>query len=321
MPDTVQGVIMSRIDHLETRQQLVLKTASVLGRDFAVDQVRDIFPATGERSHVAEELRALTERGLLSASDGSAYSFRHGMTREVAYGSLVYSQRRQLHRAAATWLEAHSEHLDALDAPLADHWLRAAGDANADVDALAKAEFYLIRAGAAALRQGAFVEAEDFLGQALACHERLPERDRSQTRELEILRHLGTATFAIRGFGSADSAASTSGRSSWPAAGSRTGNCSRSSGASGSRRTSWRPSVPSGSATSSCRLPRAKTTTSSGSRPITRCGQVSSRSRTIRARAGTSMPACGCIDPSGTSGTVPSSVGTIPARAPSARLP
>ncbi len=93
---------------------------------------------------------------------------------------------------------------DALDALLAYHWLRAAGDADADVDALAKAEFYLTRAGAAALRQGAFVEAEDFLGQALACHERLPERDRSQTRELEILRHLGTATFAIRGFGSPD---------------------------------------------------------------------------------------------------------------------
>ncbi len=204
VPDTVQGVIMSRIDHLEGRQQLVLKTASVLGRDFAVDQVRDIFPAEGERGHVAEELRALTERGLLSAAGGSAYSFRHGMTREVAYGSLVYSQRRQLHRAAATWLEDHSENPDALDALLAYHWLRAAGDAGGDVDALGKAEFYLARAGAAALRQGAFVEAEDFLGQALACHARLPERDRSQTSELEILRHLGTATFAIRGFGSPD---------------------------------------------------------------------------------------------------------------------
>jgi tetratricopeptide (TPR) repeat protein len=204
VPDTVQGVIMSRIDHLEARQQLVLKTASVLGRDFAVDQVRDIFPAEGERGHVANELSALTARGLLSAAGGSAYTFRHGMTREVAYESLVYSQRRLLHRAAAIWLEDHAENLDAVDALLAHHWLRAAGDAGVDVDALGKAEFYLARAGAAAVRQGAFVEAEEFLGQALACHARLPERDRSQMRELEILRHLGTATFAIRGFGSPD---------------------------------------------------------------------------------------------------------------------
>jgi len=204
VPDTVQGVVMSRIDHLEPRQQLLLKTASVLGRDFSVEQVRDIFPADGERDRVAEELSALTERGLLTAAGGGSYAFRHGMTREVAYGSLVYSQRRRLHRAAATWLEDHTETLEALDPLLAHHWIRAAGDAGADVDALRKAEFYLARAGAAALRQGAFVEAEDFLGQALACHERLPASDRSEMGELEILRHLGTATFAVRGFGSSD---------------------------------------------------------------------------------------------------------------------
>lgn len=205
VPDTVQGVILSRIDRLEARQQLLLKVASIFGRNFQLDQVRDVFPAEGDDDRVAEDLRALTERGLLAPAGDSAFAFRHAMTRDVVYGSMVYAQRRLLHRAAATWLEDQPDDLERSDAVLAHHWLQAAGDARVDAEAVRKAAFYLARAGAAALRQGAFVEAEDFLSQALACHARLPDSDRSRADELEILRHLGTATFAIRGFGSPES--------------------------------------------------------------------------------------------------------------------
>jgi len=204
VPETVQGVIMSRVDHLAARQQLLLKVASVLGRDFELDQVRDLFPVDDERWRVADDLRVLADRGLLIAASGSTYTFRHGMSREVVYGSMVYAQRRRLHRAAAVWLEGRSDGREAADAALAHHWLEAAGDASDDTVALAKATRYLARAGAGALRQGAFVEAEDFLRNALSCHERLPERERSHSEELEILRHLGTATWTVRGFGSPD---------------------------------------------------------------------------------------------------------------------
>jgi tetratricopeptide (TPR) repeat protein len=205
VPDTVQGVILSRIDHLEARQQLLLKVGSIFGRSFQLDQVRDVFPAEGEHDHIAEDLRALIERGLLTFAGDASFAFRHAMTQDVVYESMVYAQRRLLHGAAAIWLEDHPEDLERGDAVLAHHWLQAAGDARVDVAALHKAAFYLARAGSAALRQGAFVEAEDFLSQALACHARIPVSDRSRTDELEILRHLGTATFAIRGFGSPES--------------------------------------------------------------------------------------------------------------------
>ncbi len=207
VPDTVQGVITSRVDHLDARQQLLLKVASVLGPSFDLDLVRDVFPVDAERERIAGDLRELEERGLLNAAEPasrSSYTFRHAITREVVYGSMLYAQRRQLHRAAASRLENRYEDLEPLDELLAHHWLRAAGEGSDDIEALRKAEFHLTRSGTAAVRQGAFVEAEAFLSQALSCHGRLPESDRSHQRELGILKPLGTATFATHGFGSAD---------------------------------------------------------------------------------------------------------------------
>ena len=207
VPDTVQGVITSRVDHLEARQQLLLKVASVLGPAFDLDLVRDVLPVETDRERIAGDLRELQERGLLNAAEPasrSSYTFRHAITREVVYGSMLYAQRRQIHRAAASVLENRREDPDPLDELLAHHWLRAAGEGSDDIEALRKAELHLTRAGAAAVRQGAFVEAEAFLSQALSCHGRLPESDRSHQRELEILKPLGTATFATHGFGSAD---------------------------------------------------------------------------------------------------------------------
>ncbi len=202
VPETVHGVILSRIDRLDDEQQLLLKTASVFGRSFELDQVRDVFPAEIARGRVAAELAVLTERGLLAPAGELRFTFRHAMTRDVVYGSLVYAQRRTLHRSAAVWLEQHSDDLARGDAVLAHHWLQAAGDhGHVDAEALRRAAFYLARAGQSALRQGAFPEAEEFLSQALACHERLPDVARTRADELEILKGLGTATFATRGFG------------------------------------------------------------------------------------------------------------------------
>lgn len=206
VPDTVQGVVASRIDQLEARQQLLLKVASVIGRTFDVEPVRDLFPASDERPRIVDDLVALEARGLIEATtpDRRTFAFGHAIIRDVAYESMLHAQRRELHRAAAGWLEERAtEHPAALEPILAHHWLQAAGDGD-DSGALGKAELHLTRAGVDALRQGAFVGAESFLSKALSCHERLPEDRQDQLRELEILRHLTTASFATHGFGSSE---------------------------------------------------------------------------------------------------------------------
>jgi class 3 adenylate cyclase/tetratricopeptide (TPR) repeat protein len=204
VPDTIQGVVASRIDHLEAPQQMLLKVASVLGRTFDLEPVRDLFPDKSERTRIANDLKAIEERGLIEATtkDRRSFTFGHAIVRDVAYQSMLHAQRRELHRAAALWLEARSTGGSQAREPiLAHHWLQAAGQSD-DIEALGKAELHLTRAGLNALRQGAFVEAESFLSDAHSCHVRLPDDLRDQLREIEILRHLTTASFATHGFGS-----------------------------------------------------------------------------------------------------------------------
>jgi tetratricopeptide (TPR) repeat protein len=206
VPDTVQGVVASRIDSLEARQQMLLKVASVFGRTFDPEAVRDLLPEETARELVADDLESIEGRGLIEATnaDPGSFAFAHSIVRDVSYQSMLHSQRRELHRAAAGWLEARRpERSQTLEPILAHHWLNAAGDGD-DAEALSKAELHLTSAGLNALRQGAFVEAESFLLDAHSCHLRLPEDMRDQMREIEILKHLTTASFATHGFGSSE---------------------------------------------------------------------------------------------------------------------
>jgi predicted ATPase len=83
------------------------------------------------------------------------------VTQEVAYGLLLYAQRRQLHRAVAQWYEqTQAEDLASLYPLLAYHWGRA--------EEPTKTLAYLELAGEQALRVGAYQEAVDFLTEALS---------------------------------------------------------------------------------------------------------------------------------------------------------
>ena len=59
-PDTVQGVITSRIDRLPPQQQLTLKVASIIGRIFTVRLLNDIYPIRSETDQLRYDLNMLT---------------------------------------------------------------------------------------------------------------------------------------------------------------------------------------------------------------------------------------------------------------------
>ena len=208
-PGTVQNVVTSRIDQLDAGAQFVLRIASVIGRTFDADLLTAVYPIADDREEVTRHLLVLEERGLIRREEGASgevLAFRHAITRDVAYESILYSQRRHLHRAVAAELEASYEDHRGLEPILAHHWERAAGDGTDDGEALHKAEGYLTESGLGALRHGAFIEARDFLKRALAVQERAPEGNDS-LRTLEILKHLGTATFATSGYGASETRA------------------------------------------------------------------------------------------------------------------
>jgi hypothetical protein len=163
-PDTMQGVVASRIDRLAPRQELALKVASVIGRLFTFHLLRDIHPIEADRGALRVFLDDLQRQDftvLDTPAPNLAYLFRHVVTQEVAYGLLLASQRRQLHRAVAEWYEqTQVEDLASLYPLLAYHWGRA--------EEPTKTLTYLELAGEQALRLGAYQEAVDLLTQALS---------------------------------------------------------------------------------------------------------------------------------------------------------
>ncbi len=162
-PDTVQGVVTSRIDRLVPCEQLTLKVASVIGRSFSCQILQEMFPVEKDRSEQPAQLRALTQRDLIALEDLNedlAYQFRHVITQEVAYDLIPPTQRQELHRAIAEWYEAeYGEDLAPYYALLAKHW--------SHTNQTDKALMYLEKSGENAAKQFANLEVIQFFTQAM----------------------------------------------------------------------------------------------------------------------------------------------------------
>jgi tetratricopeptide (TPR) repeat protein len=162
-PDTVQGVIRSRIDRLAPSHQLALKAASVVGRVFALRAVHEIYPLASEKPQVGtyfEYLRRLDFTPLNSEMPDLTYLFKHVITQEVAYNLMTFSQRQTFHQAVAGWYEqTFAEDLSPYYGVLAYHWSNAK-DPQKTIE-------YLEKAGEQAMLNFANREAIDFFEEAL----------------------------------------------------------------------------------------------------------------------------------------------------------
>jgi len=202
VPDTVHGVITGRIDRLTPRQQLALKVASVIGREFAFRTLRDIHPIEPDKTSLGEDLDALAQRDLVQIATlepDLTYRFKHIITQEVAYNLLPFGQRRQLHRSVGEWYERTSgADLAPLSALLAHHWSQAA---QATAALAPKAIAYLEKAAAQALGSYANQEALRFLTEALgldaATRQGAGSRNGAGRRRARWERQLGEAYYQL----------------------------------------------------------------------------------------------------------------------------
>jgi class 3 adenylate cyclase len=170
LPETVQGVVLTRIDRLAPPQQLTLKVASVIGRSFAYRLLADVHPIAADRPALPDQLDSMRRRNLvlLEAPEPQlAWMFKHVITRDVAYDLMLHAQRRPLHRAIAEWYEQHQIELPRFYPLLAYHWSRSG--------VAAKAVKYQGLAGEQALTSGAYREATLFLTAALERDAPAPE--------------------------------------------------------------------------------------------------------------------------------------------------
>lgn len=121
IPDTLQGVIMSRIDQLLPESKRVLQIASVMGRNFSHDVLRHVI---GTQNGMVNELERLVNQDLIVPRQEKAEcKFKHVFTQESVYQSLLRSDRRDLHQKIGETLELiYTSHLDEQALLLAHHF-------------------------------------------------------------------------------------------------------------------------------------------------------------------------------------------------------
>src|SRR5581483_9871144 len=151
IPDTIQGVIMARVDRLPRPTRHVLQVASVLGRSFYYRILARVIP---DGVDLDAELAQLKERQLLlerrtrrtstvarrMLTEEVEYVFKHALAQETIYESILQKTRKELHRQVADAIEAvFADRVADFYGMLAYHYSRA--------EQLEKAEEYLFRAG------------------------------------------------------------------------------------------------------------------------------------------------------------------------------
>ncbi len=105
IPDTIQDVIMARIDRLEEAPKRTLQLASVIGREFTrrlLDRIADIRGRTEELLRDLKAIELIYEKSLFPEL---AYMFKHALTHDVAYNSLLVQRRKELHRIIGLAIE------------------------------------------------------------------------------------------------------------------------------------------------------------------------------------------------------------------------
>jgi tetratricopeptide (TPR) repeat protein len=194
LPPTVQGILASRIDRLGVEQKDLLQTMAVIGRESPGALIRKITaPGNGKLEQMLSALQAGEFIYEQPAVAGIEYTFKHALTQEVAYNSLLLERRKLLHEGAGAAIEAlYAERLDDYLSELARHYQRSANSA--------KALEYLGRAGQQALQRFSHAEAIGLFTSALELLQTLPVTAERLEQELMLQLGLGAALTAAKGW-------------------------------------------------------------------------------------------------------------------------
>ena len=177
LPPTVQGILASRIDRQPGDHKQLLQTLAVLGRESTLGLIRQVSSLMETQlEQTLADLRAAEFIYEQPATTGVEYTFKHALTQEVAYNSLLSERRRQLHEQAGQAIEIlFAANLSDSYDDLAHHYERSGNTA--------KAVKYLHLAAQQSASRGAYAEAVNQLNQALELLMTRPEeveRDRSR---------------------------------------------------------------------------------------------------------------------------------------------
>jgi len=194
VPDSVHGVLLGRIDRLAPEDRHLLQTAAVVGKRVPFSVIAAVAEVTEDELRRGFA-RLKTAEFLYEAVPAAMpeYAFRHTLTHEVAYASVLEDTRRRLHRRIVDametlYAERRHEHVERL----ADHAF--AGQA------WPKAAAYLRQAGQKAFNSAAYREAVSYFERALEAMSQLPERAETVRDAVDVRFELRNALQPIAAF-------------------------------------------------------------------------------------------------------------------------
>ncbi len=192
VPSTIQDIIMARIDRLEENRKRTLQVGSVIGSEFSFDLLQKL--STLNDGELRDHLLALRNSELIyerGFSPNVGYVFKHALTHEVAYGSLLFQKRKELHERVGNAIEElYSNRLEEFYEVLAHHFSR--------TDNREKAFYYLTLAGKKAKEVFATEEAIANFNEALKLLDEMPKTETNEQRKIDILFEMENVYDAIR---------------------------------------------------------------------------------------------------------------------------
>jgi hypothetical protein len=189
VPASVQTVLAARIDRLVPEEKQLLQTASVIGKDFSLPLLQAV--VAREQTEVPQQLGRLQEAELVYETrifPDPEYTFKHALTHDVAYGSLLSDRKKRLHTVILEAMEElyagrEGEHLDRLayHATNGEQW--------------EKAQRYAHDAGLKATTLNANQSATESFENAIAALTHLPETPELLARNIDLRFQVRDALF------------------------------------------------------------------------------------------------------------------------------
>jgi class 3 adenylate cyclase/tetratricopeptide (TPR) repeat protein len=168
IPSTIQDVIMARVDSLPEGAKEVLQTGSVIEREFSYPLINRVtgLPEKELLSHLSilKDSELLYERGIYPQSN---YIFKHAMTREVVYDTILVKRKKRLHEEIGNAIEdLYKDNLGEHYEVLAEHYFRA--------ENYAKSADYSSLAARKSEKTFSFPDAISYAEKRVSCLEKLP---------------------------------------------------------------------------------------------------------------------------------------------------
>jgi tetratricopeptide (TPR) repeat protein len=193
IPSTVQDILTSRLDRLPPEMKDLLQTLAVIGIAFPLSLVSEVVQLLPHR--IDQLLRDLQAHEFIYEQPGAGdivYTFKHALTHNVAYNSVLVERRRRLHESAGIAIEvlfagSQADHLN----ELVYHFTHSSNSS--------KAAHYLTLAGKQSLEQAAIAESLGQLREGLEWAERVADGTERAKLGLKLQLALFTASSYLKG--------------------------------------------------------------------------------------------------------------------------